>query len=134
VADTEDAAWAQAEEIRQSTLQRIDNPDNLFHAKRKDRRSSSVGSERLQQQAKERDVYDERLWFGITAITGPGGNSTALVGTAEQVAESLQKYRDLGVDSFLIRGFDPLGDVVEWGKRLVPLLREQNAGQLAVAR
>jgi len=28
-------------------------------------------------------------------------------------------------DTFLIRGFDPLDDVVDWGRELVPLLREQ---------
>jgi hypothetical protein len=33
----------------------------------------------------------------VTALTGPGGNSTALVGTAEQVAESILRYHDLGV-------------------------------------
>jgi alkanesulfonate monooxygenase len=91
------------------------------------RESSSVGSERLQQQAAEREVYDERLWYGVTRLTGPGGNSTALVGTAAQVAGALMAYRRVGVDTVLIRGFDPLDDVVEWGRELVPLLREEAA-------
>jgi alkanesulfonate monooxygenase len=91
------------------------------------RESSSVGSERLQQQAAEREVYDERLWYGVTRLTGPGGNSTALVGTAAQVADALMAYRRVGVDTVLIRGFDPLDDVVEWGGKLVPLLREEAA-------
>ena len=38
--------------------------------------SSSVGSQRLQQQAAERDVHDERLWMGVTKLTGPGGRGT----------------------------------------------------------
>jgi alkanesulfonate monooxygenase len=29
------------------------------------------------------------------------------------------------VDTFLIRGFDPLDDVVDCGRELVPLLRQQ---------
>jgi alkanesulfonate monooxygenase len=29
------------------------------------------------------------------------------------------------VDTVLIRGFDPLEDVVDWGRELVPLLRAQ---------
>ena len=91
------------------------------------RESSSVGSERLQQQAAEREVYDDRLWYGVTRLTGPGGNSTALVGTAAQVAEALMAYRRVGVDTVLIRGFDPLDDVVKWGRELVPLLREEAA-------
>ena len=36
-------------------------------------------------------------------------------------------YRRAGVDIVLIRGFDPLNDVVDWGRELVPLLREQAA-------
>jgi hypothetical protein len=61
----------------------------------------------------------------VTKLTGPGGNSTALVGTPQQVADALMAYRRVGVDAVLIRGFDPLGDVVDWGAELVPLLREQ---------
>ena len=85
---------------------------------------SSVGSARLQQQAREREVHDERLWFGVTSLTGPGGNSSALVGTPEQVARALMRYREAGVDTILIRGFDPLENVVDWGRELIPLIRE----------
>jgi hypothetical protein len=41
--------------------------------------SSSVGSQRLQQQAAERDVHDERLWMGVTKLTGPGGKLVLLL-------------------------------------------------------
>jgi alkanesulfonate monooxygenase len=136
VAETEDAAWQRAEEIREATARRVGavktdqvqgvqvppvRGSRLFGF----RDSSSVGSQRLQDQAAERDVHDERLWMGITKLTGPGGNSTALVGTPQQVADALLAYRRAGVDTVLIRGFDPLDDVVDWGKELVPLLREQ---------
>jgi alkanesulfonate monooxygenase len=90
-------------------------------------RSSSVGSARLQEQAAAADVHDQRLWFGVTGLTGSGGNSSALVGTPAQVAEALLAYRRVGVDTVLIRGFDPLEDVVDWGHELVPLLRAQGA-------
>ncbi|RZI70191.1 MAG: LLM class flavin-dependent oxidoreductase, partial [Pseudomonas sp.] len=55
---------------------------------------------------------------------GAKGNSTSLVGTAEQVAEALLDYYDLGITTFLIRGFDPLEDAVDYGKKLIPLTRE----------
>ena len=32
-------------------------------------------------------------------------------------------YYDLGVDSFLIRGFDPLEDAVQYGRELIPAFR-----------
>jgi alkanesulfonate monooxygenase len=78
----------------------------------------------LQEQAQTREVHDERLWFGVTRLTGPGGNSSALVGTPEQVSQALMRYREAGVDAILIRGFDPLADVVDWGRELIPRIRE----------
>ena len=130
VADTEDAAWQRAEQIRAATEQRVAQagttpPAQPVRRMFGFRESSSVGSERLQQQGAEREVHDERLWYGVTKLTGPGGNSTALVGTPRQVADALLAYRRAGVDTVLIRGFDPLNDVVDWGRELVPLLRQQ---------
>jgi alkanesulfonate monooxygenase len=137
VASTEEAAWQRAEQIRAATEERVGGtqargsqvPDTPGPARRMFgfRESSSVGSDRLQRQAAEREVYDDRLWYGVTRLTGPGGNSTALVGTPRQVAGALMAYRRVGVDTVLIRGFDPLDDVVEWGRELVPLLREEAA-------
>ena len=53
--------------------------------------------------AQEKDVHDERLWMGITKATGALGNTSCLVGTAEQVADAILGYYRLGVSSFLIR-------------------------------
>jgi alkanesulfonate monooxygenase len=132
VAATEEAAWARAEQIRAAAAERVAasggaQVQGVMKAGRATglTRSSSIGSARLQEQAAERDIHDERLWFGVTRLTGPGGNSSALVGTPAQVAEALLAYRRVGVDTVLIRGFDPLEDVVDWGRELVPLLRAQ---------
>jgi alkanesulfonate monooxygenase len=134
VAATEEAAWARAEQIQRATAERIAAAGGAqVQGVIKPGRatgpgmSSSAGSARLQQQAAAREVHDERLWFGVTRLTGPGGNSSALVGTPRQVADALLTYRRAGVDTVLIRGFDPLEDVVDWGHELVPLLREEAA-------
>jgi alkanesulfonate monooxygenase len=124
VAETEEEAWAKADEIARLTAERVGTSQWRTRTN-----NSSVGSERLQEFASRGEVLDERLWTKVTALVGPGGNSTALVGTAEQVAESLLRYYDLGVDTILIRGFDPLQDVIEWGKELVPRLREGAASR-----
>ena len=71
----------------------------------------SVGSQRLLEAAAGGKVRDKRLWTEVAAAVGAGSNTTALVGTAEQVADSLADYAALGIDTFLIRGFDPLEDV-----------------------
>ena len=63
----------------------------------------------------------------MAAATGAKGNTTALVGTPEQVADALLDYYDLGVTTFLIRGFDPLEDAVQYGRELIPLVRDEVA-------
>ena len=37
------------------------------------------------------------LWTGLVKVSGANGNTTALVGTPEQVAEAIAAYYDLGV-------------------------------------
>lgn len=86
--------------------------------------AAAVGSQRLLQFAEAADVHDKRLWMGIAAATGAGGNSTALVGTPEQVADAIMDYYDLGIRHVLIRGFRPLGDAADYGRELIPLVRE----------
>jgi alkanesulfonate monooxygenase len=78
---------------------------------------------RLMGFAMEQDVHDERLWMPIARVTGALGNTSCLVGTPEQVAEAILKYYVLGVDSFLIRGFDPFNDTVEFGRELIPRIK-----------
>ncbi|MGI4814506.1 MAG: hypothetical protein ACRYGG_14405 [Janthinobacterium lividum] len=75
--------------------------------------------------------------MGVARATNAPGNTTAIVGTAAQVAEALLEYYDIGVSSFLFRGFDPRTDAEEYGEELIPLLRagaaERDARRQAVA-
>jgi alkanesulfonate monooxygenase len=59
----------------------------------------------------------------MAQLIGAKGNSTSLVGTPDQVADALLNYHDLGIRTFLIRGFDPLPDVLTYGRDLLPRLR-----------
>ena len=72
---------------------------------------------------------DRNRQLDVTA-TGAAGNTTALVGTAEQLAESLLAYHRAGASAFIIRGFDPLQDPIDWGKALFPMVRD-GAGALS---
>jgi alkanesulfonate monooxygenase len=121
LAPTEEAAWARAETIRNLTQARVSAA-----AERLIRRTNStaVGGQRLREQAAEAEIHDERLWYGVARLTGAAYNATALVGTPAQVAEALLKYYDLGVTTFLIRGFDPLDDALDYGREHIPLLRD----------
>jgi alkanesulfonate monooxygenase len=93
----------------------------------------NVGSQRLLAAAARGDVLDKRLWTAVAAATGARGNTTALVGTPEEVAGALLEYYDLGVTTFLIRGFDPLDDAVDYGRALLPLVRAEVARREAAA-
>jgi alkanesulfonate monooxygenase len=112
---TEAEAWDKAHHY----LERI-----VAHRGEAPRSAPAAGSQRLLDLAAQQEVFDERLWMAIAAATGAGGNSSALVGTAEQVAASLLRYYDAGVTSFLIRGFEPLQDAAAFGEKLIPLVRE----------
>jgi alkanesulfonate monooxygenase len=122
IADTEEAAWRKAddivEQIKENRL-KAGLPVSA-HA------PSNDGSRRLLEAASFAR-RDSRLWTGVAAITGAQGNSTGLVGTPEQVTEALLEYYDLGIDHFLIRGFDPLRDAIEYGRDLLPRVHERIA-------
>jgi len=93
----------------------------------------SEGSGRLLQAAAQGDRLDKRLWTGVARVTGAQGNTTALVGTPAQVTDALLDYYDLGVTTFLIRGFDPLEDAIQYGSELIPLVREAVANRPAAS-
>ena len=63
-----------------------------------------------------------------------GRGKSAVVGTPEQVADALLDYWDLGVSTFLIRGFDPLEDATDYGRALIPRTRELVAQRIAGQR
>ena len=121
--DTEGEAWERARGI----LERVKGSVGEGVGPNQPARLQSVGSRRLLDFAAQGEVHDQRLWMPIAATTGAAGSTTALVGTAEQVAESLLAYYDAGCETILIRGFDPLQDTVDYGKELIPILREEAA-------
>jgi alkanesulfonate monooxygenase len=120
LADTEEAAWRRADEI----VEQVRALRERSGQKLADHAPPNAGSQRLLQAAAQGLRLDKRLWTGVAALTGAQGNSTGLVGTPEQVADALLDYYDLGVTTFLIRGFDPLNDAVGYGRDLIPLVRD----------
>jgi alkanesulfonate monooxygenase len=125
LADTEEAAWKRADDIveRARAIRDAAGLPTTGHA------PPNAGSQRLLEAAAAGTRLDKRLWTGVAAVTGAQGNSTGLVGTPEQVAEALLDYYDLGISTFLIRGFDPLEDAVAYGRDLIPLVRQLVEGR-----
>jgi alkanesulfonate monooxygenase len=119
LADTEDAAWAKAEAYLARAKALIDKTGFRRGADE----PGNEGSRRLLALAAKGSRLDKRLWTAMAQLTGAKGNSTSLVGTPDQVAEALLDYYDLGVRTFLIRGFDPLPDALSYGRDLIPRVR-----------
>jgi alkanesulfonate monooxygenase len=94
----------------------------------------SEGAKRLLAAAEQGTRLDKRLWTAVAQEIGGRSNSTALVGTPEQVADALLDYHALGVTTFLIRGFDPLEDAIDYGRELIPRTRELVAQRVAAQR
>ena len=120
---TEDEAWARAERILEDT-RRLRVQQGYARGVGP---QLSEGAQRLLADAAKGDRVDERLWTAIARELGGRSNSTSLVGTPEQVADALLKYYDLGITTFLIRGFDPLVDAIDYGRELLPLVRAKVA-------
>jgi len=115
---TEGAAWDRARQILAS-VQKPGDATGFGNGLR----PLDQSARRLLDFAAAGETHDERLWMPIAQATGAMGNTSCLVGTAEQVARAMLEYYKLGIHSFLIRGFDPLQDAQEFGHELIPRLR-----------
>jgi len=122
IADTEEAAWKKADAI----VEQVRANREAAGLPISGHRPSNAGSLRLLETASSQR-RDSRLWTGVAQLTGAAGNSTGLVGTPEQVADAMLEYYDIGIDNFLIRGFEPLADAIDYGRELIPLVREKVA-------
>ena len=116
----ESAAWEKAERILHEVM-RLRGEAALGPAVAD---PANAGSQRLLAAAAQGDRPEGRLYTAIARATGARGNTTALVGTPAQVAAAFADYHALGVTTFLIRGFDPLEDAVEFGRELLPMARQ----------
>jgi alkanesulfonate monooxygenase len=127
---TEELAWERAHRVLETTRENV----AAFRAQLGPKtwglggdKPENVGSQRLLAAAAKGELHDRALWTPLAAATGAGGNSTALVGTPETVAQALLDYVDIGVTTLLIRGYDPYDDAIDYGRYLLPLVREEVA-------
>jgi alkanesulfonate monooxygenase len=97
-------------------------------------RPSNIASQRLLDVADRGELFDRCLWTPLATASGAPGNSTALVGTPETVAEAMVDYYDLGATTLLIRGYDPLDDAEQYGRELIPRVRELVAARERAAQ
>ena len=70
----------------------------------------------------DEDGYAEpNLWTGIGRARS--GCGAAIVGSPRQVADKIESYRDLGIDTFILSGYPHLDECRRFAELVLPLLR-----------
>ncbi|PYD61418.1 alkanesulfonate monooxygenase, FMNH(2)-dependent [Gluconacetobacter entanii] len=118
VRETTAEAWAEAERL-------ISHLDDATIAKAQSvfARMDSVGQSRMRAlHGGRRDKLEisPNLWAGVGLVRGGAG--TALVGDAATVAERIDEYRRLGIDTFIFSGYPHVEEAYQFGERVLPLL------------
>lgn len=122
VRDTEAEAWADADRLiskltdatvaaAQAALAKHDS-----HGQRRmaGLRTASTGRTRADLE------ISPNLWSGVGLVRGGAG--TALVGSADQVAERIQEYHTAGIDTFILSGYPHLEEAYRVAELLFPRL------------
>jgi alkanesulfonate monooxygenase len=133
IAKTDELAWRKAHEY----VARIaETYGKAAYGKQRFQQSppQNVGSQRALSFAAKSELYDRALWTRTAAVTNAGGASTALVGSPETVAAAILDYVDRGADLVSIRGYDTLADAVDYGRHVLPLVRQELAHREATGQ
>ena len=120
--DTDEAAWAATRDL----LDHMD-PESVGRMQGMFGRSDSVGQQRMAalhggrvpDDVRELEIYPN-LWAGLGLVRpGPG---TAIVGSPETVLETIQQYRDAGIETFIVSGFPLLEEAYRISETILPHL------------
>lgn len=118
VRETSEEAWREADRL----IEHLDDA-TIAKAQASFARFDSVGQQRmaaLHGGDRNRLEIAPNLWAGVGLVRGGAG--TALVGDAATVAERIQEYAALGIDTFILSGYPHLEEAYRVAELLFPLL------------
>ncbi|MFU9817848.1 FMNH2-dependent alkanesulfonate monooxygenase [Acinetobacter radioresistens] len=127
VRETSAEAWAAADEL----IRYVDDA-TIAAAQQKFRQMDSVGQRRmaeLHNGDKSKLEVSPNLWAGVGLVRGGAG--TALVGDPQTVADRIQEYADLGINTFIFSGYPHLEESIRFAELVFPLLPLQTRKKLA---
>ena len=122
VRETDEEAWADAERL----ISRLKD-ETVIQAQAAFARMDSEGQRRMaalhgsgaKRGRKDLEI-SPNLWAGVGLVRGGAG--TALVGSAQTVAERIQEYAELGIDTFVLSGYPHLEEAYRFAELVFPLL------------
>jgi alkanesulfonate monooxygenase len=126
VRDTTEEAWRDAE----AKVAAMAGRDTEITASMGNR-STAVGQRRLYELAERGEVLDTCLYTTPGKVGGGGAATTWLVGSPDDVARALQKYRELGIDHFVLSDTPYRPEVIRVGEQLLPKLRALESDPVA---
>ncbi|MFJ1299001.1 FMNH2-dependent alkanesulfonate monooxygenase [Pseudomonadota bacterium AL_CKDN230030165-1A_HGKHYDSX7] len=134
VRETEEAAWAAADELishlDEGTVQAAQQAFGKMDSEGQ-RRMAALHGGRLDDGKGGRSHLEvsPNLWAGVGLVRGGAG--TALVGDPQTVAARIQEYADLGIETFIFSGYPHLEESYRFAELVFPLLpgkgRQQEA-------
>ena len=74
----------------------------------------------LRDDADAEGYVESNLWTGIGRARS--GCGAAIVGDPIQVATKLERYMDMGIESFILSGYPHLDECGHFGRSVLPLL------------
>lgn len=120
VRDSTEEAWHDAE----ARVARMADGTGTPHRRPDPLRRAAVGQQRLLDLAARGDVLDSCLFTAPGRYGGGGAGTTWLVGSAQDVADALHRYRELGVTHFVLSDTPYLRETARVGDELLGLLRD----------
>ncbi|WP_236416366.1 LLM class flavin-dependent oxidoreductase [Paenibacillus sp. JJ-223] len=122
VRETEEEAWAAAWEI----ISKVP-PEAIEKAKAAFAETDATNQRRQNElrelSEKQQFVVGPNLWTGLSVVRS--GGAILIVGTANQVAERLLEYADLGVKTFILSGYPHLEEAENFGRTTLPLIHSK---------
>jgi alkanesulfonate monooxygenase len=123
VRETSEEAWHDAEQrVAKMAEAGGQNDRQWWHGD--GQRRQARGQERLLELAARGDVLDTCLYTAPGKYGGGGASTTWLVGSYDEVADALRRYRDLGITHFVLSDTPYKEETVRVGDHLLHRLRE----------